>query len=74
MRASRKWLVPTVVGVLVVALIGGGFLAVRALLLAPTTMAPESIGDAGVTIVWPLPAASTTMIPAAVSMEMAACS
>jgi virulence factor Mce-like protein len=38
MAASRKWLVPTVAGVLVVALIGGGFLAVRALLLAPTTI------------------------------------
>jgi phospholipid/cholesterol/gamma-HCH transport system substrate-binding protein len=38
MAASRKWLVPAVAGVLVVALIGGGFLAVRALLLAPTTI------------------------------------
>ena len=39
-----------------------------------TTIAPESRVDAGVTRVWPLPAASTTMIPAAVSSEMVACS
>lgn len=36
MATSRKWLVPVVAAVLVVALIGGGFLAVRALFLAPT--------------------------------------
>jgi phospholipid/cholesterol/gamma-HCH transport system substrate-binding protein len=38
MAASRRWLVPAVAAVLVVALIGGGFLAVRALLFAPTTI------------------------------------
>jgi virulence factor Mce-like protein len=38
MARSRKWLVPTVAAVLVVALIAGGFLAVRAAFFAPTTI------------------------------------
>jgi phospholipid/cholesterol/gamma-HCH transport system substrate-binding protein len=36
MALSRKWLVPVVAAALVVALAGGGFLALRALLFAPT--------------------------------------
>lgn len=36
---SRKWLVPVVTVVLVVGLLGGGFVAVRALFFAPTTIA-----------------------------------
>jgi virulence factor Mce-like protein len=35
---SRKWLVPVVTVVLVVGLLGGGFVAVRALFFAPTTI------------------------------------
>ncbi|MET4432747.1 MCE family protein [Mycolicibacterium sp. 624] len=35
---SRKWLVPTVAGVLVLALLGGGFVAARALFFGPTTI------------------------------------
>lgn len=35
---SRKWVVPTVAAVLVVALIGGGFVAARALFFGPTTI------------------------------------
>ena len=38
MAASRKWLVPVLGVALVLALLGGGFLAVRALLFAPTTI------------------------------------
>jgi virulence factor Mce-like protein len=38
MARSRKWLVPTVTVVLVVALVGGGFLALRALFFGPTTI------------------------------------
>ncbi|MCP9273334.1 MCE family protein [Mycolicibacterium arenosum] len=38
MAASRKWLVPTLAVVLAVALIGGGFLAARALLFGPMTI------------------------------------
>lgn len=36
MARSRKWLVPTVAAVLVIALIGGGFIAVRAAFFGPT--------------------------------------
>lgn len=35
---SRKWLVPTVAGVLVLALLGGGFVAARALFFGPNTI------------------------------------
>ena len=35
---SRKWFVPAVAAVLVIALIGGGFLAIRAAFFAPTTI------------------------------------
>lgn len=35
---SRKWLVPTVAGGLVLALLGGGFVAARALFFGPTTI------------------------------------
>lgn len=35
---SRKWLVPTVAGVLVLALLGGGFIAARALFFGPNTI------------------------------------
>ncbi|MDT5338799.1 MAG: phospholipid/cholesterol/gamma-HCH transport system substrate-binding protein [Mycobacterium sp.] len=38
MARSRKWLVPAVAAVLVVALVGGGFLAVRAIFFGPTTV------------------------------------
>jgi phospholipid/cholesterol/gamma-HCH transport system substrate-binding protein len=38
MAQSRRWLAPTVAVVLVLALIGGGFLAVRAAFFAPTTI------------------------------------
>lgn len=38
MARSRKWLVPAVAAVLVVALVGGGFLAVRAIFFGPTTI------------------------------------
>ena len=38
MARSRKWLVPTVTVVLVFALVGGGFLALRALFFGPTTI------------------------------------
>jgi phospholipid/cholesterol/gamma-HCH transport system substrate-binding protein len=35
---SRKWLVPTVAGVLVLALLGGGFVVARALFFGPNTI------------------------------------
>ncbi|TPG33091.1 MCE family protein [Mycolicibacterium hodleri] len=38
MARNRKWLAPAVAAALVVALIGGGFLAVRALFFAPNTI------------------------------------
>jgi virulence factor Mce-like protein len=38
MATSRRWLVPALVAALVVALIGGGFVAARALFFAPTTI------------------------------------
>ncbi|MDF2829113.1 MAG: hypothetical protein K0R01_2396, partial [Mycobacterium sp.] len=36
MARSRKWLVPIVAAVLAIALIGGGFIAVRAAFFGPT--------------------------------------